>query len=417
MKKFIIFVLIILLTISFSACTKSQNEVDDYAYVIAIGIDKGEKENLKVTLSFANPNKISGGGGESGGGGSSGGEENLINFTTETSGIFNSLNVANDNISKIVNLSHVKLVVFSQDIAKQGIGKYVDGLIRDLRVRPVTIVAVSESSPESYLRKISPKLEVNPEKYINDLFKKDRTTFLSETTLRDFFSWSGSDSKDIVMSYLGSQGEERSDEYSEGQKSMSYNVDDNETSEYPKKAENKSIVLGNVFFKGDKMVGTGSNIENLYNLILNGKASEVSYSIEDENKSLTELSISQPTKPKIKVDTSKKVPKLNVYLEIEANIMSMENEDVKKNEYEKIQKLLEKDLEKNIEKYLHKTVKDLKVDPIGFGNAAKKNFLTWKKWEQYDWENKYPSMKYDVKVNCQIVRFGLLDKSLKLDMR
>ena len=413
-KTFIVMAAAVVLMLS--GCTKSQREVDDYAYVIAIGIDKGEKENLKVTFSFANPNKISGGGGESGGG-SSGGEENLINFTTETSGVFNALNVANDNISKVVNLSHVKLIVFSQAIEKEGISKYVDGFVRDLRVRPVTILAVSEKSPDSYLRKISPKLEVNPEKYINDLFEKNTTTFLSETTLRDFFVWENSGSKDIVMSYLGTEGEQRSDEYYEGQNSMSYNIDDNETSEYPKKAENKSVILGNVFFKGDKMVGTGSNIENLYNLILNGKASEVSYSVIDENDRLTELSITQTSKPEITVDTSAKNPKAKIYIEIEASIMSMENNDVKENEYEKLQWLLDADLEKNIRKYLHKTVKDLKVDPIGFGNWAKKNFLTWQKWEEYDWRNKYPNMEYEVSVNARVVRFGLLDKSLKLKQR
>lgn len=410
MKKAFLICMAFVLALSSSGCSKSQREVDDYAYVIAMGIDKGENENLKVTLSFANPNKI--GGGTEGGGGE-GGSENLINFTTESSGIFNSLNVANDNISKVINLSHVKLIVFSKEIAKSGIEKYVDGFVRELHVRPVTILAVCDEKPDSYLRKISPKLEVNPEKYINDLFEKEQTTFISKTTLRDFYSWSNSDSKDISMPYLGSLNEERSEDYEEGEGSMSYNIDDNETSQTPKKTDNKSVVLGSAFFKGDKMVGTGSNIENLYNLLLNGKANEIAYSIENASDNITELSLTQRSKPRIKVDTSSKVPKAKIYVEVEADIMSIEDRYVADNEYEKIEKKINEDLEINIKKYLHKTVKDLNVDPIGFGNFAKVNFLTWQDWKNYQWRKKYPQMEYEVSVNSRVIRFGLLNKSLQ----
>lgn len=409
MKKIFLF-LIVFCIVFLCGCSKSQREVDDYAYVIAIGIDKGGKDNLKVTLSFANPNKI--GSGKEGGAGE-GGSENLINFTTETSGIYNALNVANDNISKVVNLSHVKLIVFSKEIAKEGLQKYVDGFVRELHVRPVTILAVCDKDPDGYLRKISPKLEVNPEKYINDLFEKQQTTFISKTTLRDFYSWADSDAKDLALPYIGTLGEEKSEDYKEGEKSMSYNIDDNETSQTPKKTDNKSVILGSAFFKGDKMVGTGSNIENLYRLILEGNAKEVAYSIKDNGNNLTELSITQRSKPKIKVDVSSKRPKATIDITIEADIMSIEDRDVDKNEYLKIEQKLNADLEKNIKKYLNKTVKDLKVDPVGFGNKAKMNFLTFDKWKKYNFKEKYPSMEYSVNVNSEVIRFGLLNKSLQ----
>ena len=410
MKK----VLCMLLSICFLllGCSKSQREVDDYAYVIAIGIDKGENNNLKVTLSFANPNKI-GGSSDKGSGGKEGESENLINFTTESSGIFNSLNVANDNISKVVNLSHVKLIVFSKEIAKEGILKYVDGFVRELHVRPVTILAVCDKKPDEYLKKISPKLEVNPEKYINDLFEKDRATFIIKTTLRDFYSFASSDVKDVCLPYLGSNDEEKSIEYKNDDKEMSYNIDDNETSQTPKDTENKSVVLGSAFFKGDKMVGTGSNVENLYNLLLLGNAQDVAYTIKDEDNLITELSISQTMKPEIKIDTSHYIPRVKINIMLEADIMTIEDRNVSDDEYLKIEKKLNSDLKSNIEKFLDKTVKKLKVDSVGFGNKAKRNFLTWQEWENYKWTEKFPGLVYEVNVDSSIIRFGLLNKSLQ----
>lgn len=409
-KVFALFFLLIFL-IMLSGCTKSQHEVDDFAYVVAIGVDEGKDDNLEITLSFANPNAI-GGGDDSGK--ASGGSDNLINFTVESSGIFNALNIANDNISKIVNLSHVKLFLFSEEVAKKGIRKYIDGFVRELSVRPATIVAVCDNSCKDYLKSITPKLEVNPEKYINDLFDKSKTAFLPSATLSDFFVWGDSKSKDVTTAYLGRLKDEKKSDTKKDKEEYSYGIDDEKTGNVPLEVKNKAVVFGTAFFDGYKLVGTGTSIENMYLKLLTGKISEAVYTIKIKNDAMIELSLTQEKRPEFKIDTSHYAPKVQINVDIQADIMSMEDTVIEKGSYKVLSDTLENDLEKNINKYLYKIVRDLKVDSVGIGNEAKRNFLTMQEWEKYDWHKKYPFLQYETKVNAKIKKFGLIDKSLDI---
>src|SRR5690606_36586961 len=99
----IIVILVTLLT-GMTGCFDAR-EVDDLAYPMAIGFDKGDNNLLKMTLQLALPVAIAGGGGEEAPGG--GGKTSSI-VTLEVPALFSGLNMANTFISKQINLSHVK---------------------------------------------------------------------------------------------------------------------------------------------------------------------------------------------------------------------------------------------------------------------------------------------------------------------
>ena len=92
------------------------------AYPIAIGLDIGHANILRMTLQLAVPLSIGGGGaGESGGGSGGGGEEKAVSvITIDTSSIFSGLNMVNNIISKEINMSHAKVIVISRKLAEEG---------------------------------------------------------------------------------------------------------------------------------------------------------------------------------------------------------------------------------------------------------------------------------------------------------
>lgn len=67
MNKIIAILLIFSLCLGLTGCY-DKKEVDDLAYVLALGIDKGKTNTLKVTLQYAVPSKLGGGGGGLGSG-------------------------------------------------------------------------------------------------------------------------------------------------------------------------------------------------------------------------------------------------------------------------------------------------------------------------------------------------------------
>ena len=96
-----------------------SNEPNNIAYVTAVGIDrsKNNKENYDITFQIAKPTQISGGASEEGGKGG----EIIQNITVEAPTIYAGIETANFIISKMISLSHVKLFVFSEEIAREGI--------------------------------------------------------------------------------------------------------------------------------------------------------------------------------------------------------------------------------------------------------------------------------------------------------
>ena len=119
-------------------------DVENQAFVVAVGIDKGDSFPLKVTFVFANP----GGGGGSGGGGGGGGEEKSSSspksdvVTIEAPTVFSAIRKLDAIKSKTLNMSHVKIVIFSDTIAQEGVKKYLSGFASSRDFRPNTYVCV-----------------------------------------------------------------------------------------------------------------------------------------------------------------------------------------------------------------------------------------------------------------------------------
>ena len=115
---FIIIVTIVFL-VAFSPSYNSLN-IDNLAYVVGLGIDLGENDKYKFSFQFS-PKKSSS---EQGGSSSSetDAEQNpssTIN-TVEAPSIDKAINLMNSYLAKKINLSHCKIIVFSEEVAYDG---------------------------------------------------------------------------------------------------------------------------------------------------------------------------------------------------------------------------------------------------------------------------------------------------------
>ena len=80
-----------------------------------------------MSLQIVVPTKIAGGG--EGGGGEGGGKESVSIMTVETPTIYSGLNMVNTYVSKQINLSHVKAIIFRRT-CQEGIEKYINAITR-----------------------------------------------------------------------------------------------------------------------------------------------------------------------------------------------------------------------------------------------------------------------------------------------
>ena len=109
-----IIVFLILLVIFASAFSSSytSHNISNLAYVLALGIDVGEKAKMKISAQFTNSNSFLSGSG------SSDESSNIVLVSSESDSIYSCLNLINTYIGKEINLSHCSIVIFSEEFAR-----------------------------------------------------------------------------------------------------------------------------------------------------------------------------------------------------------------------------------------------------------------------------------------------------------
>ncbi len=151
-NAFIILVLISL-ALGFSKSYTSYN-IDNLDFALSLGLDVSDTDEskLKVTFEFTKSSIYSP---------ESNGNEDVkpIINTVEASSIDSAINLMNAHLGKEVKLSHCKLIIFSEQVAKKGISKEIYTLMNNVQIRPSTNIIVTKSDALSYIENLNPTIE------------------------------------------------------------------------------------------------------------------------------------------------------------------------------------------------------------------------------------------------------------------
>lgn len=134
-----------------------DQDIDDFVYAVAIGIDSGENNNLKVHFQFTRPTSSEGG--------SSSEPAPTFIYTVEASSITSAINLINNYVSKQVNLSHCKVIVFSEELAEKGIAKEIYDLANNVQIRPDVGIIVCKCNSKYFIQNSKPIFETLISKY------------------------------------------------------------------------------------------------------------------------------------------------------------------------------------------------------------------------------------------------------------
>lgn len=410
-----------------------RREVDEMAYVMGIGIDKGKIPNsLMMTLQIAVPKTIgsgSGGTGSGGGGGDAGGgggQNKATTITTlETPSIYSGINMVNNYESKQINLSHTQVIVFSEEIAREGIEKYLHTLIRVREFRGSMYVVVTKGTAEEYLKNVEPLLEVNPSKFYRMEYKAYRYTgFTADTILVNFYLKTEcycsqavatlaainkfKDSKDINIE--DSTYRQKGREYPLGGDYTAGNI--------PRIGENKAEIMGLAVFDGGKMVGELDGAETTYYLMITGEYGYSYITVPDplDESSFVLFSVKKRRNPAIKVNLVDEKPKIDIKIDLEADILSIQS-GINYEDPDNL-KILEKSVESFLEdgmlRFLKKTSEEYGTDICSFGERIRTKFITWNDWAKFKWLDRYKDSKFSLNIDFKVRRTGLIIYSVPI---
>lgn len=423
-KPICIVLVMILLCAFFTGCY-DRKEVEDFAYVVAIGLDKGKTNPLRLTLQIAVPTVTGAGGGGGGGdgGGEKGGGKAATLVTIEAPTIYSALNMANTYISKELNLSHVKVIVFSEELAREGVQKYTHTMVRWKEFRPSMYVAVARDSAEEYLKNVEPVLEINHAKFYELSYSGFKYTgFTANTQFINFYLQQESDDMNAVAVLAGVSENKSTEDFNLEEstykmKGRTYALGgDFKAGDMTVVGDIKSEIAGLAVFKGDKMVGEIDAGETTMYLMLAGQFDHSYVTVPDPvvKDDFIVLNIKQSRKPRHNIEMMGDKPDISARIMLEADILSIQSGI----NYEQADKLtvmenaVEEFIKKNMEDFLKRTTEEFESDIVGFGKTMKRKFLTWEDWEKFGWSGKYKNSTFNVEVDVKVRRPGLVVRTL-----
>lgn len=458
MKRIKVIILTTIMIISsFTVAGCAGKEPNEIAYVVALGIDKGPDDNYKITIQYANPTQISGGGSEEGG---KSGSKIVENIVVEAPNIYSAVGIANNIISKSFSLAHAKLIIFSEEIAEQGLKDIVETFIRSDEIRPDIYLAVAVDGASEYLTSINPAMEINPVQYYQQIFNKSSVMNVPEGVANNFFYSIETNDFDCTLPIAGiiesdseNGGQEQSGENSSGGGSsggeestggeessgggeggssggssessqLKENSKHNEAPvneegfEYKMRsyidgesavmAKNKSEAMGSAVFEGDKMVGMFGSIEIDMLKMLIGSYKSSYFTFYNETTPQTPITVKciQERRPEYDIDIENK--KINIKLFIDGDVYSLPADYNIEENIGDFEKNSEKYIEESCKSFMTDFLKKYKSDIFRLKQKTKLQFLTNEEYEDYKNHVDFSEYEINIKANFDIRRTGLV---------
>ncbi len=418
MKKIVI-ALFLLLTLC--SCAR-VTEVDSKSFVTAIGFDKGENYNLRFTFVFTSPSKSSTK--------TSGGEEDET-IVIEAPSIYSAIEQINNFKSKTIELTHTQTLIFSEELAREGLDEYIYMLVRSSHFRPNTYVCITDKSSMEFLEKINPVQTYHLEKYFQLIFNKMTSGTKGDLYLYDSYFSLLRESKSSVLPFCAinevklkdaaeggeapseadsqdaTEGETLPGEFAENTDDFAINIVAGDT---VSKSDNTAEIQGVAVIKNGKLVSIlGRNEAIVLQMITNSMPNNyLTLSNPYEPDRMVTCYIVPAEKTNIKVKCDEK-PQIKIKINLEGDFTEVGKNDIFIENPKLFEEYFETKTKEAVNSFLEK-IQALNCDICGFSEATKANFLTVDEWKSYKWNERFPQAEFEVEVDMTVRTYGELSQ-------
>jgi spore germination protein KC len=338
-------------------------DIDKRFFVVVMGIDKGETKHFRVSLKLAIPTANI-----------QPGQAKFAIISREAESITDAVRLMRADVDKDLDFGHTKMIVFGRRLAHETFDGGLDWFFRRRDIQQISYVAIGEPSAAAVLKQ-SPKSERIA----------GNTLFLS-------FGQEGTESSNIVTEYLFDfyrrLKETGKDPYLPIVKTRMDAYEINRVAVYDKKK------LRAILDTEETRI-FNQLVRRLPHFEMRIDEGETPFTISVQKYNM-KYSISTPRKGK---------PSININVSIRGFAEESEGNLFDKN-WSKLEDTAAKAAERRYVQLLYK-LKELKVDPVGFGLRYIATRHNGKKdWET--WQGLYPDVEFHVKVKVNMEGTGLI---------
>ena len=389
--KRLLFILIILSTIFLTGCWSSR-EINTLAIAVCIGIDKTENGYL-VTEQVLNPRAIASKKATA--------ESPVVIYTAEGNDLAEIVRRFTTQSSRILYNTDLRMVVFGEDVAKDGIQNILDYFLRNYEYRTDFYFVIAKNSTANEVLGILTPIETVPgfSMYISLKMSEEKWAAMKSIRIIELVNSIIADGDNPVLTGIEISQDEISPKSTDILK---------QSGEYKKL---KYTGLG--AFKKDKLAGWLDEDESKgYNYITDNVKNTIEHAGYDSKVRITYEIINAKSRTKVYFLENK--PAIEVKIKIKCNIVIVEGEfDVSAEENKQVlNELLASKVKLLCEKALNKAQKELKTDIFGFGEAIHRKYpKTWEKLKD-DWNDKFTDLPVNITVEAETNQLGQITKPL-----
>jgi spore germination protein KC len=443
MRRKVIFLVWISICFLFLTGCWGSRETDQLGYVLVIGLDKGEENIIKVTFQMAIPEPVEGGQAE----------KVTEVVSVEAPSIFAAQELTDTFVSKRSTLIHNKAIVVSEEIAREGLSKYINPLVRSRDLRRTNYLLVTQGKAHDFIKEnINLIFERYPSRQL-DIFMTSTymTGLIPNADIHKFYEALSSPGRQAIAALVGveknkdiqnkeQQGEEDKEQQGDQDKEQQEQQNKEQEGEpqaqdkkketksekekveegmayvpgkIPREGGNKIEMIGTAVFHDDRLVGFLNGEETRYYQMITGGFGRGNFTFPDPDpveggSNIINLEIKKGRSPEIKIDPAQE--KINLRLFLEGEILSIQSgENYERGALKRqLEDYVSNSITKNVMQLIRKTQDEYRSDIFGFGEYTRIDFWTWRDWVEYEWLRKYPQYQVNVETVFQVRRSGMM---------
>lgn len=367
----------------------SRKELNEIAVVMAMGIDKyedGYAVSAQVLNSGETDTKQ----------GNSIGSLPVITYKSVGRTIPDALQRMHSMAPRTLYLAHLRVLIFGEKLARQGIADAIDFIARDYQLRTDFFLLVAKGGNASEMLDVVTPFEYIPANslYSSILVSHDRWAATGKVTLQKFIIELKRDGSAPVISGVQLKGKQ----------------DQGKTVHNIQKINPDTLLqhAGLAVFKKDRLVGwLEEPPSKAVNYVLNEVDSTEGF-VECPGEGVVGFQVNR-TASLIQVSLNAKgMPEFNVKLKVEADLSTVQcslNLSLPSSVVD-IEKRIEDKFNSNISKYIKSIQVQYGSDVFGFGEALHRQYpKLWKKYRD-NWGESFKKMKTHVDTTVAVRRIG-----------
>lgn len=382
-RKGLFYLIVFNMAIFLTGCW-DQNEVDDLAIVIGIGVDRVPGKNpIQITAQIVNPSSSIKSGAANG--------KPFVTMTVRGNTVYDAIKNFSKESSRKIFLSHNYVVVFSEKMARYGLDNVLDYFEREPLFRRTSWMIVTNGSAKDIL-----ETDIELQKFQAIGIKNMIKQFKRESLVK-IIKW-----EDFIS------------EYESGPTCATATMLEVTKS----KPSSKIILNGTALFSKDKLVGYLDNKESIGLMWILNEIEEAKVGVTCPGKEKGSINF-EVTETKHSIEPSiKKGNRLSIQLDIAADStiaeVNCENVDIESQQVlKKLEKMQEDEIKKQIQMTIQKS-QQLGTDPLQFGEAFRRyNHDKWQKLKK-DWSKHFKEIEVSIHVTTKIRLTGTKSDKVKI---